>query len=146
MRRILLCIMVCGLTLAGQAADDVSYVTGSCLKLEQFIGDVDFQTGLPTLSLTTTNAHLDNTDLGVSFRHKGMTYVMFGDSNFPGTADAMGSTTDSDPESGLTLTFPTHFSVFLPIVIPGISRGAFDVPIYGVSSAGKMYLYYSFAS
>ncbi|MBI3880237.1 MAG: DUF4185 domain-containing protein [Verrucomicrobia bacterium] len=124
------------------AASDIGYVTGSSQKIQQFIGDKDFQTGLPTLSLTKSNYNLANTDLGVAFYHKGRTFVMFGDSDFPGTADAMGYTTDTDPESGLTLSF-YNTGNFSPILIPGILHGAFNVPIYGVSSAGKMYLYYS---
>src|SRR5581483_10601841 len=125
------------------AVMDVTYITGSSQKIEQFIGDVDFQTGLPTLSKTATNFHLNNTDLGVSFRHKGQTYIMFGDSDFPGTANAMGYTTNTDPESGLTLSFLATGSVFTPISIPGILHGAFDVPIYGISINGKMYVYYA---
>ncbi len=124
-------------------ASDVSYVPGSSQKLEQFIGDTDFQTSQPTLSQTFTQSSLRNTDLGVPFRHKGQTYFLFGDSNFPGTGDAFAYTSDTDPESGLTLTFFNNGGVFAPIVIPGIFRGAFDVPIYGFSSGGKMYLYYA---
>jgi Domain of unknown function (DUF4185) len=135
-------LVLCATSNLGAATPDVSYVAGSSQKLEQLIGDTDFQTGQPTLSQTKANYNLANTDLGVSFRHKNQTYIMFGDSNFPGTADAMGYTTDTDPEAGLTLLF-LNTGNFTPIQIPGILHGAFDVPIYGVSSAGKMYLYYS---
>jgi hypothetical protein len=135
-------LVLCAISNLGAATPDVSYAAGSSQKLEQLIGDTDFQTGQPTLSQTKANYNLANTDLGVSFRHKNQTYIMFGDSNFPGTADAMGYTTDTDPEAGLTLLF-LNTGNFTPIQIPGILHGAFDVPIYGVSSAGKMYLYYS---
>ena len=127
-------------------ADEVTYVTGSSQKLEQFIGNTDLQTGQPTLSQTAQYG-LNNTDLGVSFYHQGKTYVLFGDSNFPGTADAIAYTTDTNPEAGLTLTFVTDKNNhFLPITFPAganISTSAFDVPIFGLSSNGKIYLYYS---
>jgi Domain of unknown function (DUF4185) len=126
-----------------QGVRDVAYVAHSSQKLEQLLGDVDFQTGLPTLSLTSTRFHLDDTDLGVPFRHKGRTYLLFGDSNFPGSLDSMAWTTDTDPEAGLTLTFLNHSESFTPINIPNISHGGFDVPIFGVSTAGRIHLYYS---
>jgi hypothetical protein len=43
---------------ARATSPDVTYVPGSSQKLEQFIGDKDFQTGLPTLSLTKTWSNL----------------------------------------------------------------------------------------
>ena len=141
--------LICGAR--GAATADVSYVPGSSQKLEQLIGDTDLQTGLPTPSQTQTQHNLANTDLGVPFYHRGKTYMLFGDSDFPGTADSMGFTTNADPESGLALSFyhPNNSSNYTPIQIPvftgstnHISSGAYDVPIFGLSSSNKLYLYY----
>ena len=122
---------------------DVSYVTGSSQKLQQFIGDTDFQTGQPTLSQSGTLYNLENTDLGVSFRFNDQTFMLFGDSDYPGTKDAYGYTSDTDPQSGLTLTFFSTGTNFTPVYIANIPLTGFDVPIYGIGISNNLYLYYA---
>src|SRR5258708_6967123 len=58
---------------------DVSYVAGSTRKIEQLIGDTDFQWLTPTPNRTQTRYGLTGSDLGVPFTHNGLTYVVFGD-------------------------------------------------------------------
>jgi len=125
---------------------DTFYVAGSTRKICQLVGDTDFQWLTPTENLTETRAGFYGSDLGVSFVHNGLTYVVFGDTwgGVSGNRDAIAYTTDTNPEDGMALTFYTDGSVFHPIAISGVSyHGAFDVPLDGVSVNNKMYLYYA---
>ena len=124
---------------------DVFYVAGSTRKICQLVGDTDYQWLTPTENLTETRAGFYGSDLGVPFVHNGRTYVVFGDTwgGVSGDRDPIAFTTDTDPEDGIGLTFYTDGSVFRPITIPGIARGAFNVPLDGVSVSNKMYLYHS---
>ncbi|HSV73777.1 MAG TPA: DUF4185 domain-containing protein [Chthonomonadales bacterium] len=115
-------------------------------KLEQLIGDRDFQTGQPTRNRTAERYGLDRTDLGVPFRHRGRTYLLFGDTHGVRTIDldAIAWTDDRDPEDGLRLSFVTEpDGKYRPVTIPGISQGAFEVPMEGISIRGRMYVYHT---
>src|SRR6185436_3169420 len=95
---------------------------------------------------TQTRCGITGSDLGVPFTHNGVTYVVFGDTlgGVFGDRDPIAFTTDTDPEDGLLLTFITDApSTWRPITIPGISQGAFEVPLDGVSVSNRMYLYHS---
>src|SRR5204863_3780515 len=98
-------------------------------------GDTDFETLKPTQSRTESRVGLTGTDLGVSFVHKGATYVVFGDTlgGISNSRDSMATTTDTDLEEGLNLNFLANGSVWRPITIPGISQGSFEVPLDGMS-------------
>ena len=124
---------------------DTFYVAGSTRKICQLVGDTDFQWLTPTENLTQTRAGIYGTDLGVSFMHNGVTYVVFGDTvgKVSGDRDPIAFTTDTNPEDGMALTFHTAGSVFYPIIIPGIDQGSYCVPLDGVSVSNKMYLYYA---
>jgi hypothetical protein len=125
---------------------DVSYVAGSTRKIEQLIGDTDFQWLTPTTNRTRTRFGITGSDLGVPFTHNGVTYVVFGDTlgGVFGDRDPIAFTADADPEDGLLLTFHTNNpTTWRPITIPGISQGAFEVPLDGVSVSNRMYLYHS---
>ena len=89
---------------------DVNYVTGSSQKIDQLIGDWEFQYQHATTNLTNTNYQLTRSDLGVPFRHNGKTYILFGDSQggHTGDLDAIAYTTDLNPDDGLSLTFLTN--------------------------------------
>jgi len=115
---------------------DVSYVAGATRKISQLIGDTDFETLKPTQTRTESRVGLTGTDRGVSFVHKGVTYVVFG-------GDSMATTTNIDLEAGLDLTFLADGSVWRPITIPGISQGGIAAPVDGVSVGNRMYLYHS---
>lgn len=128
------------------SAPDTFYVAGSTRKICQLVGDTDFQWLTPVENLTQTRAGFYGADLGVSFVHNGVTYVVFGDTwgGQSGNRDPIAFTTDTNPEDGLALTFYTDGSVFHPITISGIANhGAFDVPLDGVSVSNRMYLYYA---
>jgi hypothetical protein len=125
---------------------DVFYIAGSTRKISQLIGDTDFQWLTPTTTRTETRVGISGSDLGVPFTHKGRTYVVFGDSGGGGVfgdRDPLAFTTDTDLEDGLDLTFLANGSVWRPVTIPGISQGAYEVPLDGVSLGNRMYLYHS---
>src|SRR5829696_7387056 len=56
---------------------DVSYIAGSTRKIEQLIGNTDFQWLTLTTNRTQTRYGITGSDLGVPFTHKGVTYVVF---------------------------------------------------------------------
>ncbi len=138
-------------TVAGAAINptvpaDVYYVTGSTRKIEQLIGDKDFQWLTPTANQTQSRYGITGSDLGVPFSHNGRTYVVFGDTQggVAGDRDPLAFTTDTDPEDGISLTFLTNSpNVWRPITIPGITQGSYAVPLDGVSVSNRMYLYHS---
>lgn len=86
---------------------NVNYVTGSNQKIQQLIGDWEFQYQTPTSTLTDTYYNLTRTDLGVPFRHNGVTYILFGDlqGGHAGDLDCIAYTTDLDPDNGISLVF-----------------------------------------
>lgn len=124
---------------------DVFYVTNSTRKISQLIGDTDFERLTPTETRTQSRYGMTGSDLGVPFSHNGRTYVVFGDTHggISGDRDPISYTTDTDLEDGLQLTFLSNGSTWRPITIPGISQGAFEVPLDGVSVSNIMYLYHS---
>ncbi len=124
--------------------DKVEYVPGSTKKISQLIGDYDRQQKAQTLNLTETRYGLISTDLGVPFHHNGRTYLLFGDSWGANDGDAIAYTTDTNPEDGINLTFNTYGNgTYKPVLIPGISQNAFEVPVEGVSVGNKMYIYHT---
>jgi hypothetical protein len=98
------------------------------------------------LNLTQTRYGLISTDLGVPFVHDNRTYVLFGDSfgaNAPND-DAIAYTTDTNPEDGIELEFIQNLDgTYRPIIIPGIPRGGYEVPVEGVSIGDTMYIYFA---
>jgi hypothetical protein len=124
---------------------DVFYLTNSTRKISQLIGDTDHERLAPTETRTQSRYGITGSDLGVPFSHNGRTYVVFGDTigGVFGDRDPMAWTTQTDLENGLQLTFLTNGPTWRPITIPGISQGAFEVPLDGVSISNRMYLYHS---
>ena len=121
---------------------DVHYVTGSSQKIQQLIGDWEFQLKTPTSTLTNTRYNLKSTDLGVPFRHNGITYILFGDTQggHTGDLDCIGYTTDMDPDDGISLDFLTDIDgTWLPITIPTVDMAGFNVPTGGVGCNGNIY-------
>lgn len=119
-------------------------VTGRPQKVAQLIGDWDRERQQPTANLTYTRYRLYGTDLGVSFQHKGVTYLAFGDTvGIVGEdRDALALSTDTNPENGLGLQFfHDMFGSYQPVTVPGIAQGAFEVPMEGTSAGGRLYLY-----
>ncbi|MBI4790702.1 MAG: DUF4185 domain-containing protein [Chloroflexi bacterium] len=113
-------------------------------KVSQLVGDFDNERNQPTDNLTASRYKLDATDLGVPFRHKDRTYVLFGDTIGARGGDAIAFTTDSNADDGLDLEFIRDPSgTYQPIIIPGISQGDYEVPTAGVSVGGRMYVYHT---
>ncbi len=120
----------------------ITYVPGSTTKLEQLIGDEDKERHRPTLSRTVTRYGVQGTDLGYSFEHDGRAYFLFGDTvgRLGRALDTIATTDARDPEQGVRLDFLTVGSDYLTIQPPGISMGAFEVPVSGISLGGQMYV------
>lgn len=129
-------------------AQGIYYLPGSTQKIEQLVGDFDRQNQVAVSNLTNTSYQIWGTDLGVPFEHKGKTYILFGD--IPGDVgfgvdrDPIAFTEDTDPSDGIELEFLTSEpGKYKPITIPGISQGAFEVPLDGISIDDDMYVYHS---
>ena len=118
-------------------------VSAPATKIVQLIGDFDRERQQPTQNLTWTRYKLAGTDLGVSFKHKDKTYLLFGDTVGLRGGDAIAYTNDTTPEDGIDLTFLHDNLAYEPVKVPGISQGAFEVPMEGVSVGGRMYIYHT---
>jgi hypothetical protein len=144
----------------------IRYEPGSSTKLEQLIGDEDKELHKPTRSQTVMRYQLQGTDLGYSFEHEGRVYFLFGDTlgSLDRALDTIATTDTRDPEAGVRLDFLTinedqyqpvrphkreethrphrHFNKvrYLTIQPPGISMGAFEVPVSSISLEGQMYV------
>ena len=139
---LLLAISMGTLSLAAFAdPDEVTYVAGSTKKVCQLTGDFDRTLGQPTLSQTDTRCGVVGTDLGSSFEHEGRLFFLFGDTwGRPGARDAFAWTKSHDPKT-IRLEFTLDKDgKWLPVTVPGVDLGAFEVPSGGVSVGGKMYV------
>jgi hypothetical protein len=118
------------------------YVPGSTIKVEQLLGEEDKQLHQPTLSRTVTRYGIEGTDLGNSFEHGGRVYFLFGDTvgRLRRALDTIATSDTANPESGVRLDFLKYGSDYLTIQPPGISMGAFEVPVAGISLGGQMYV------
>jgi len=121
-------------------------VVSRAQKIHQIVGDFDNERQEFTLNRTATRYGLIATDLGVPFTHGGRTFVLFGDS-FGGddpNDDAIAYTTDTNPDDGIGLDFiQKPDGTYKAIVIPGVRRDGYEVPVEGVSLGGKMYIYFA---
>jgi hypothetical protein len=124
------------------AAPVIRFVAGSTVKVEQLLGEEDKEKHQPTLSLTETRYGIRGTDLGNSFEHNGRVYFLFGDTvgRLDHALDTIATTDAIDPEQGVRLDFLMAGPDYLTIQPPGISMGAFEVPVAGVSLGGRMYV------
>ncbi|MBI4962806.1 MAG: DUF4185 domain-containing protein [Desulfomonile tiedjei] len=114
------------------------------VKVAQIVGEFDREVGKPTQSQTMTRFKLYSTDLGASFRHRGRTYLLFGDTDGAEGGDAIAYVTESSPEAGIKLNFlHNENGVYRPVFIPGVLQGAYEVPMEGTSVAEKMYVYHT---
>ncbi|MCJ7654877.1 MAG: DUF4185 domain-containing protein [Dehalococcoidia bacterium] len=118
-------------------------VSAPATKIAQLIGENERERQQPTLNLTWSRYKLLGTDLGVPFRHKGKTYLLFGDTVGLRGGDAIAYTTDTTPEDGIELTFIHDDVAYKPVKIPGISQEGFEVPMEGISVGGRMYIYHT---
>jgi hypothetical protein len=118
------------------------YVAGSTIKMEQLLGEEDKQLHQPTLNQTVTRYGIEGTDLGNSFEHGGRVYFLFGDTvgRLRHALDTIATTDAEDPARGVRLDFLKSGSDYLTIQPPGISMGAFEVPVAGISLGGQVYI------
>jgi uncharacterized metal-binding protein len=140
--------------------NQLTYIAGSTVKVEQVIGDcdwqsVDFATGAgtcrPTTSRTVTNADVLGNDIGYSFTDGNRLIFLFGDTIGTKTAyrahDVMASSTSADPASGLLLDFFKAGDGSTLLVEPKfadgspLAMGADDVPNSGISLDGQIYIF-----
>lgn len=119
----------------------LAFVKGSTKKLQQLIGDKDFETGKPTTTLSEARFGVKGTDLGYSFEHEGKAYFLFGDTIGRGGGDAMAFTTSTSARAGISLEFVTgNDGNYLKVAPSGEKMGGFEVPVSGISLGGKMYV------
>jgi hypothetical protein len=123
------------------ASEPLIYVPGSTKRVCQLTGDVDRASGKPTLNQTDKNFGIWGTDLGSSFEHKGKLYFLFGDTiGRPGDRDVLAWTESRDPTQIQLHFHKAPDKKWLPLTVPGISQGAFEVPSGGISINDKMYV------
>jgi lysophospholipase L1-like esterase len=125
------------------SAPVIRYLAGSTVKIEQLLGEEDKERHQPTLSRTVTRYGIQGTDLGYSFEHAGRVYFLFGDTvgRLGRALDTIATTDTRDPELGVQLDFLTAGrDEYLTIQPPGISMGAFEVPVMGISLGDQMYV------
>jgi uncharacterized protein (TIGR03437 family) len=166
MRMVVLSIAVL-LPMAVKAQTDPVWVPGSSQKVCQPNGEIDYETGLPTVSQTETNYGLVGDDLGASFEHNGKLWLLFGDTNStakyngkpngqtdpPRVAadnDAIAFTSGVNVEQCLKLDFVRDsIGAFQnPVVVnamgkPAITLGPFEIPITGIDVGGRMYMIFA---
>ena len=116
----------------------------SACKVEQVTGERDVPRGVFTRSRTESRAGLVATDLGSSFEHDGRLFFLFGDSaGGEANADVLawsGARTPDELELSFHLDEHGHFR---RLEVPGIESGAFEVPSYGISLDGKMFVVFT---
>jgi hypothetical protein len=143
--------LACGTILAGTSRSEppatgarLEYVAKSTQRVCQLTGDEDRARHEPTLSRTLSRAGVLAADLGSSFEHNGKLFFLFGDTwGKPGDWDSVAWTDSRDPEK-VALTF--HIGAdgkWLPPIVPGIKQAGWEIPSYGVSIDGKMYVVFT---
>jgi hypothetical protein len=144
---IVLAVFAAGIGVAKAiGADSVKlvYVPNSTKKICQLTGDFDRGTGKPTLSQTGKRFGVVATDLGSSFEHKEKLYFLFGDTwGRPGDCDVLAWTKSTGPEKIVLDFFKAEDGKWLPLTVPGIKQGAFEIPSGGISVAGTMYVVFT---
>jgi len=158
-------MMAAGSPVVAQPGPVLTWITNSSVKLEQIIGDVDWQAlaegnNLPTASQTVTRFHILANGLGYSFEDNGKLIFLFGDTisenitnwNYH-AADPLAWSTNTDGETPLLLNFFTNSpspitnslgqaTNFFPIFVQpaGIKMGPDDVPNSGISLSNGVFL------
>jgi hypothetical protein len=120
------------------------WFAGSTVKHCQLTGDEDRPRRMPTPTQTGRRAGVIATDLGSSFEHEGRLYFLFGDTHGgPRDADVI-AWTDARTLAELDLTFPVQEGgAFVPLQVPGVRLGAFEVPSYGISHGGEIFVVFT---
>jgi uncharacterized protein (TIGR03437 family) len=121
-------------------------VAGSTQKIQQIVGDQDYQTKAPTTNKTVTRYNILGSDVASSFENNGKLMFLFGDTISGNTVnfrahDPIASSTVTNPEAGLLLNYYTN-SDGSPLFVepPGVNMGADNVPNAGITLADGIYL------
>jgi uncharacterized protein (TIGR03437 family) len=146
---------------------DPLWVPGSSQKVCQLVGEIDRQTGQPTVSQTETNYGLAGNDLGSSFEHNGKLWFLFGDTipttTFNGKPNAQGdpprtplhndaiaftslANIDQCPKLDFIRDSIGAYQNPIPLNTqgkPAITLGNFEVPIAGIDVAGRMFVIFA---
>jgi len=126
---------------AEPTGDRLVFVAGSTKRVCQLTGDLDRTSGRPTLSRTGKRFGIFGTDLGSSFEHDGRLFFLFGDTwGRPGLRDAVAWTRSDTPQNLLLDFYKAPDGGWLPLTVPSVDMGAFEVPTGGVSVGGRMYV------
>jgi hypothetical protein len=121
--------------------EELVYLPNSTQRVGQLTGDLDRASGTPTLSQTGKRFGVVATDLGSSFEHKGKLFFLFGDTwGRPGDRDALAWTDSTDPEKITLQFYRDKDGQWLPLTVPGLRQGAFEVPSGGISLGGVLYV------
>jgi hypothetical protein len=147
----------------------INYVAGSSQKVCQLTGETDLQFNKPTTSQTETRYGLVRADLGYSFEHNGKLFFLFGDTEptptFNGKPnldknpprdngldnDAIGYVSNIASISSLDQCLRLDFTMDSigayknPVVLnaqgqPAIKLRIDEMPIAGISDAGRMFV------
>jgi len=161
----LIALWCCACAIA-QPADPI-WVPGSTQKVCQPNGEIDYETGKPTVSQTQTNYGLAGDDLGASFEHNGKLWLLFGDTNptatfngkpnsqtdLPRTPvhnDAIVFTSGTNVDQCLKLDFVRDsIGAFQnPVVLnaegtSAITLGAYEIPMAGIDVGGRMFMIFA---
>jgi hypothetical protein len=138
---IFISVLAVAVSVSFAAADELVYVGNSTKRVCQLTGDIDHATGKPTFSHTNKRFGVLATDLGSSFEHKGNLYFLFGDTwGRQGDRDVMAWTKSTDPEKIVLDFHKDKDGKWLPLTVPGIKQGAFEIPSGGISIGGAIYV------
>ncbi len=144
----------------------ITYVPGSTQKVCLLTGETDHETNQPTASQTVSRFGLLSSDLGYSFEHDGKLFFLFGDSKPANTFDgkpnlgkdppriaddndAIAYTTDTaSPCIRLNFITDAIGAYKNPAVLnaqgkPAITLRVDEIPVAGISDAGKMYVIFA---
>ena len=140
-------------------ATPAPFVVLNTRKVEQIIGDIDFETLLPTRQLTESRFNLGVTDLGSPFEFQGNLWLLFGDSDpeAPGWDeyhdDAIAYTEATTPEE-FFLTFLTDSQSGRGYLNPHITcpdqggadcvdLGTLNAPVAGLGDGRTMFVWFT---
>ena len=145
-------------TATAQPGPVLTWITNSSVKLEQIIGDIDWEanaqgSNLLTASQTIKRFHIMGNGLGYSFEDHGKLIFLFGDtiSEQPTNgvldyhaADPLAWSTNTDGETPLVINFFTNLPTtnVTPIFVQpaDLKMGPDDVPNSGISLANGVFL------
>ena len=123
------------------SGEELVYVPKSTERICQLTGDFDRAASAATLSETGKRFGVVATDLGSSFEHRGKLFFLFGDTHGrPGDRDVLAWTEATDPAKIVLDFYKAKDGKWLPLTVPGISQGAFEIPSGGISVNNVIYV------